>query len=242
MRVLSRGIGPEDSDAEWVRGDLRSGSGLEAATVGVDAVVHAATDPRDPVSVDVKGTAHLSKACRGSGVTHFVYVSIVGVDRIPLPYYGHKLDAERIVERGAVPHSILRVTQFHGFIDFLLREACRVPLLLPIPAGVRIQSIDVGEVAEHLCEVVQAPPGGRLPYLVGPETLSASAVARAWVRARKLRRMVLPLPFPGAVMKALRRGHNLDFSRSGGGRTWAEWMAARYGREAAGRSARALGG
>lgn len=36
-------------------------------------------------------------------VAHFIYVSIVGVDRIPLDYYQRKLAAEALVQETGLP-------------------------------------------------------------------------------------------------------------------------------------------
>src|SRR6476661_1815773 len=48
-------------------------------------------------SVDVAGTERLLAAARRAGVGHFIYVSIVGIEHVPLAYYRHKLAAEALV-------------------------------------------------------------------------------------------------------------------------------------------------
>src|SRR5689334_16740998 len=102
VRVLSR------SAAEGrVRGDLATGAGLAEATAGVGAIVHCASNPRDARAVDVDGTRRLLDAAHAQGRPHVVYVSIVGVDRIPVPYYAAKLAAERIVAESGLPWTIL---------------------------------------------------------------------------------------------------------------------------------------
>src|SRR3954470_20848613 len=88
---------------EWAVMDLASGTGIDEAVAGVDAVVHAASDPKRSQAADVEGTRALVEACRRGGVGHLVYVSIVGIDRIPVRYYQHKLAAEGIVSAGRVP-------------------------------------------------------------------------------------------------------------------------------------------
>jgi uncharacterized protein YbjT (DUF2867 family) len=44
--------------------------------------------------VDVAGTRLLAAAAARAGVQHLLYVSIVGIDRVPLRYYKLKLAAE----------------------------------------------------------------------------------------------------------------------------------------------------
>ena len=67
-------------------------------------------------------------AARQAGVRHIVYVSIVGIDRVPYPYYRYKLMAEDVVRSGSVPWTILRGTQFHHFMDSLFRRFTRFPI------------------------------------------------------------------------------------------------------------------
>jgi uncharacterized protein YbjT (DUF2867 family) len=70
---------------------------VDPAVDGIDVIVHCATQgTRDK---DVASTENLIAAARRAGVAHIIYVSIVGIDRIPLPYYQTKLraaDTDRI--------------------------------------------------------------------------------------------------------------------------------------------------
>ena len=102
-----------------------TGEGLAAAVADVDVVIHAASDPRGDPAADEEGTRRLAAAARAAGVGHVVYVSIVGIDRIPFPYYARKLAAERALAASGQPYSILRATQFHSFVDFLLGKAAQ---------------------------------------------------------------------------------------------------------------------
>lgn len=69
----------------WCRGDLLDGAGVGAAVEGADVVVHCATQPTG--GRDVIAAGNLISAVREAGACRIVYVSIVGIDRIPLPYY-----------------------------------------------------------------------------------------------------------------------------------------------------------
>src|SRR5919201_1287249 len=158
VRVMSRssreaGAGGQ-AGIEWAQADLRTGEGLAGAVAGVDAIVHAASSPvTHTKEVDVDGTERLLGQAREAGVSHIVYISIVGIDRIPYPYYKHKLAAEGVVQRSGVPWTILRATQFHSLIEFLLRRAMRLPVAF-LATGLRFQPMDPGEAANRLCECV----------------------------------------------------------------------------------------
>lgn len=224
VRTASRHPRPPSAEVEHVQLDLESGEGVENAVDAVHAVVHTASDPRHARSVDVEGSRRLAEAARRTGVDHFVFVSIVGIDRIPFPYYRAKLQAEAAVQESAVPYSILRAAQFHYFVDLLLRQAARVPLLLPVPGGFKVQSIATGDVADKLMDVVDSAPAGRLPGLFGPEAMTLTRAARLWLRARQLRKAVVGIPVPGRTASAFRQGFNTAPDQPGGRETWEEWL------------------
>ena len=89
---------------------------------------------------------NLVTAARRAGVGHIVYVSIVGIDRIPLPYYKTKLRVERALEASGVGHTVLRATQFHDLINTMFSIQRFSPLLWTL-RGVRFQPIDTRDVA-----------------------------------------------------------------------------------------------
>lgn len=207
--MLSRRRGPADGQApsgrQWARADLLTGAGLADAVAGAGTVVHCATSGRR--RKDVAGTAALVQAVRAAGCQHLVYVSIVGVDRVPLPYYQGKLAAERLIERSGVPATILRATQFHDLLRALFDVATRLPVLLA--PGLRFQPVDVREVATRLVDLALAEPAGRAPDLGGPEIRQATDLARAYLAAAGRRRPVAAVRLPGATFRAFRQGGHL---------------------------------
>lgn len=218
VRVLSRRPGPDR-----VVSDLVTGTALSGALSGVDTIVHLATTLRG--RRDVTATRNLVAAA--TGVRHLVFVSIVGVDRIPLGYYRGKVAAERLVS--TVPHTILRATQFHDLIATILAGAATLPLLMPLPA-LRAQPVDVRDVATRLAELVQGPPRGRVPDFGGPETHSFTELATEYLRATGRRRKPVPIRLPGTVFRGYRDGHNLVGPGSPTGTiTFAEYLAERSG-------------
>src|SRR5918997_4221708 len=157
VRQMSRrGTGPGG-----VRGVLATGRDLPAALAGAEVVVHTATGVRDRAywEVDVAGTRRLVQAVDRDRLRHLVYVSIVGVERIPYGYYRAKFAAEQVLLASGLPVTLLRVTQFHDFVDFLMDSAKRGPVL-PVPMGWRVQPVDVGEVAAHIASLAAGPPAG----------------------------------------------------------------------------------
>jgi len=226
VRALSRRprpVGP--GDHEWITGDLRSGAGLEEAVSGVTAIVHCATDARAP-GRDVACTRNLLDAARRAGSPHLVYISIVGVDRVPLRYYRVKLEVEALVERSGLPWTILRATQFHDLVGSVLRQLARPPVML-VPAGTSVQPVGAGDVAARLAELAQGAPAGRVPDLGGPEVLTCTDLARADLRARGRRRLVVGVRLPGKAARGYRQGGHLARDHADGRQTYGDFLARR---------------
>ncbi|MFG2289476.1 SDR family oxidoreductase [Streptomyces sp. NPDC048595] len=205
--------------------DLQDATGLAEALAGVDTVVHCATAP---AGGDAEAAGHLLDAARAAGVGHLLYISIVGVDRVPLRYYRTKLAVERLIADSGVGWTVLRTTQFHDLVLQLVRAGARSPVL-PVPAGVRVQPVEVREVADRLAELAAGAPAGRVPDMGGPEVLTARDLARATLAAGGRRRLLLPVWLPGATAAALRRGGNLAPEHAEGRRTYDEFLAERAG-------------
>jgi uncharacterized protein YbjT (DUF2867 family) len=185
-----------------VTGDLVSGQGIAAALDGVQTVLHLATGKDD-----VAATRTLLDAGRTAGVQHLVLISIAGIDDIPLGYYRQKLAVERLVAESGLPHTILRATQFHAFVERLFTAQRALPVVLA-PAF-DLQPIDADEVAARLAELADGPPAGRVADIGGPARRSVPELAAAWARARGIRRPILPLRLPGKTFGGYRAGSAL---------------------------------
>ena len=203
--------------------DLSTGAGVAEAVAGTSVIAHCATDPRRSRTVDVEGTERLLEAARDAGRPHVVFISIVGVDRLPTEYYRSKLTAERAIERSGLPWTVLRTTQFHAFVEDLLGRLLRLPVV-PAPRGWRFQPIDVEEVARRLADAVAASPAGRLPDLGGPEAFPVADLVRDVLRHAGRRRPVVEVPVPGRFSAAMGSGANLVPGNRSGGRTWQEFL------------------
>ncbi|MDP9430526.1 MAG: NAD(P)H-binding protein [Actinomycetota bacterium] len=207
-----------------VRGDLATGRDLPAALAGAEVVVHAASDARgDYWEADVAGARRLVQAVDRDRLRHLVFVSIVGVDRIPYGYYHAKYAAEQVLLASGLPVTLLRITQFHHFVDELLGTARRGPVL-PVPMGWRLQPVDVAEAAVRTAEVAAGPPAGDVVEYGGPQELTAVEMARAWAAAREPGVRVITTPMPGRLSAAVRDGGALPTRGSCGRRTYAEHL------------------
>jgi uncharacterized protein YbjT (DUF2867 family) len=212
VRVLSRQPGPGH-----LVGDLSTGTGLADAVTGVDTVVHLATNRRK----DLPDIERLLAAARATGVGHFVFLSIVGVDRIPYGYHVDKVASEQAIAASGIPFTILRATQFHSFPGEILAMLGGRLFL----RGVSIQPIGVEDVATRLVELATGSPSGRVADIGGPEILDAADILHRLQRAGRARRGVLSLSLPGKTFAAFRAGHHLAGLPGHGAQTFDEWLA-----------------
>lgn len=195
-RHIVRALGDRARPASRATGvDLTTGAGVAEALEGAEAVVDATNGPPNakarPVLVD--GTRRLLEAGAAAGVRHHVCVSINGIDRVGLAYYKVKREQERLVEDGPVPWTIVRATQFHELLDFLLGK----PLF---PFGrLPLQTAAAREVGAAIADVAVGEPRRVRLIVAGPQRRTAGEMARTRREIRGSAARALPLPAPGAA-------------------------------------------
>lgn len=206
VRALSRKPRVGYTGVHWAQGDLLTGAGIDDALEGLDTVIHCATQgTRDK---DVVSANNLISAARRAATTNIVYVSIVGIDRIPLPYYKTKLRVEEALAASGLGHTIVRATQFHDLIETTFSMQRFAPALFAIK-GVRFQPIDTRDVAIHLVSLIDKGPAGRVEDIGGPAVYHHDELGQMYLTAHNSRRRVLTLPLPGGIIAGFRSGANL---------------------------------
>ncbi|KAA1429439.1 NAD(P)H-binding protein [Nocardioides antri] len=208
--------------------DLTTGEGLDEALAGVDAVIDAsnvvALRAKPAIAFFDAATGHLLAAGERAGVRHHVAVSIVGCDRVDLPYYLGKRRQEELVRSGPVPWTIVRATQFHEFAGQML-ERSRGPVAL-VP-DMLSQPVAARQMADHLVAVAVGEPLGLAPDVAGPEQHQIPDLARRLLGHRGKRTKVVAVPLPGKAGRQVADGGLLP----GDGatilaQTYDEWLAA----------------
>ncbi|MCR6489591.1 NAD(P)H-binding protein [Amycolatopsis sp. OK19-0408] len=206
--------------------DLTTGAGLADALTGCAEIVDVSnivTVRRKPAVEFFGGAArNLVAAGARAGVGQIVTLSIVGIDDVDLGYYAGKRAQEEHVKTGPVPWTILRATQFQEFPEPLIDDAFGP--FVPVPRQL-CQPVAAVEVARALGEQVGRPPAGYLPPLAGPERLQMVDMARRLVKARRVRKVVVPVRLPGAAGKAMTDGGLLPAGpHREGVRTFADYV------------------
>jgi uncharacterized protein YbjT (DUF2867 family) len=204
--------------------DLSTGEGLEAALDDVDVVVNAANTPPVPpqsaLAVLVDGTRRLREAT----FAHHVCISIVGVDELAphVGFYQAKVEQERTVKETPGTYTIVRATQFHGFLGAALARAGRARI--EVHSKALFAPVAVDDVAVVVARVATGEPKNATINVTGPETLTLTQL-------RTRRGFPLPLPVARQMGRLLRGGAlthpNPDVR---GVLTYAQWLAEQQGR------------
>src|SRR5205085_3528813 len=177
--------------------DTITGEGLADVMMGADVVVDVANAPvwdDDAVlRFFTTSTRNVLAAERDAGVRHHVAVSIVGADRLPASgYLRAKVAQEAEIEKGSIPYTILRATQFFEFLPQIV-EAGAEGDSVRLSTGL-IQFVAADDVAATVAELaIGAPVGGRVE-LGGPETLGIDAWAQRLFAATGDNRAVIADP------------------------------------------------
>lgn len=221
VRRLSRG-----SETHPV--DLLTGEGLDEALEDCEAVVdasNAAGSAKKSRALLVDGGRRLLEAEARAGVGHHLCLSIIGIDRVPIAYYGIKQEQEELVREAAVPWTILRATQFHQLLDAAFSSIARARILPRI--GAPLQPIDPVEVAALAAEIASGEPRHGTTTIAGPRVEPIADLAQAWKAARGKRALLVPIPLPGKAGISLRAGGLTDPRADHQGKvTFEDWLAA----------------
>ena len=223
VRILSRVPGPDR-----VSGDVTTGAGLADAMRGADTVLHLATSAGKK---DVRQTRNVVDAARAAGVTHLVFISIVGVDVNPYPYYRAKFESEQIIEASGIPFTILRATQFHDFIALLLHLQRKLPFIVSL--DVPDQPIAVEEVAQRLVELVEAGPSGMVADIGGPEQLPLRTFIDTWQAAHGTSKRVVTVKPWGRIIRSFKAGDHMTPMPGYGRETFTEFAVRKASQDAA---------
>jgi len=211
--------------------DLISGTGLAEALDGAEAVIdcsNVTTQSRTKAErFFVPAAKNLVHAAAEAGLRHYVLLSIVGIDNVPMGYYQAKLAQEAALIATATEcqlgYTIARVTQFHDFPGQLLSRLRKGPLAI-VPR-MRMQPIELSAVADRLLDCAEGEPAGQVPDLGGPREEDLLALTRQWLAHTGQRARVVGIPLPGRAGKAVQAGGLLVTDGETRGRTFAEWLA-----------------
>lgn len=207
--------------------DLRTGEGMDQAIEYKNIILHLASDKTHP-DHDVQGTALLLRSIHMKRkAPHFIYISIVGVEQLALPYFKQKAKVEQLVTQSGLPFSIIKATQFHEYIDHLLSSFFRFGLGL-LPKKVLVQPVSVAIIAEALVALCFNNPTFQGQLLGGPEVLNIEELATVWLKAQKKSNKYVSFSLWGDTGKKLKAGVLTCPKNMQAGLSWSSWLKEEY--------------
>lgn len=223
VKITSRRKPEGMAEFEWIYSDLSSGEGLDEAVKDADVIIHAATSPiKHTKLVEVSGFKEfLGKVPH---IKHFIYPSIVGIDEIPFNYYKQKYEAENLLKNSSIPHTIVRATQFHHFVDHLFLSKPLFKRYI-VPGNFKCQSVEVSEFASHLIDLVEKEPQGRAADFGGPAIMTVREMAELKIKINNETNKIVSLSFPGKLYKSFADGKNTNPIQRAGKITFEEYLA-----------------
>jgi uncharacterized protein YbjT (DUF2867 family) len=163
-----------------------TGEGLREVMVGTQVVIDLANSPsfEDKAVLEFFETSgrNVLAAEAAAGVRHHVAVSIVGTDRTPdNGYFRAKVAQERLIEKSAVPYTIIRSTQFMEFLGGIAAEATKGSTVRISPG--LFQPIAADDVAVFAAEVALAAPRNGIVEIAGPDRAPFNEIVARYLKA-----------------------------------------------------------
>jgi NADH dehydrogenase len=197
-----------------VQANLRFPDSVARAVANADAVVNLVgilyeTSRQSFAAVQADGAAAVARAAAAAGIDALVQVSALGADAdSPSAYARSKAAGEQAVLAERPSAVVMRPSIVFGpEDDFFNRFAglARFAPALPLIGGgeTRFEPVFVGDVAEAIARALDgAAAPGRIYELGGPQARSFRELLEMMLRETHQNRMLIPVPFGLARLKA----------------------------------------
>jgi uncharacterized protein YbjT (DUF2867 family) len=177
-----------------------TGEGLAEALEGASAVIDVTNAPslEDAAAMNFfkMSTRNLLAMEAEAGVGHHVALSVVGSERLlEGGYIRAKIAQENLIRSAAIPHTIVRATQFYESVQAIADYATEGQTVhLP---HVLFQPMAADDVAAALGSIAAGPPVNAIVEIGGPEILRLDEAARRGLAAWRDARQVVADPHAG---------------------------------------------
>lgn len=171
-----------------------TGEGLAKALKGADVVVDVANSPsfEDKAVLEFFeiSSRNTLAAAKAASVSHYIALSIVGVDLLPENgYFRAKIAQENLIKLSKIPYTIVRATQFFEFLESIA-QANTVGQTVHLPSAF-LQPIAAEDVAAALLQAVLTAPVNGVVEIAGPERFRISEIVGEYLKAKKDSRKVV---------------------------------------------------
>jgi uncharacterized protein YbjT (DUF2867 family) len=160
-------------------------------------------------AVQAEGARHIAEAVKQAGIVRLVHVSAIGADEKSDSIYARsKALGEKAVLKYVPSANLIRPSIMFGPEDDFFNKFAALARFLPVlpligGGRTRFQPVFVDDVAEAIARCIdgQAKPGA-VYELGGPEVKTFRDLLEITLRETLRRRLLIPLPFPLAKLKA----------------------------------------
>lgn len=227
--LASRKQGTKDSSHNWQYFDL-SDSNCTLHLSEVSTIIHLASSTKKySYALDVKGTARLLDQAKAARIKHFIYISIVGVDQVPVKYFKIKRQTEQLIEQSGLAYTILRATQFFGFFEKELLNYLKLPIGI-LPSDILYQPIEIQYVVQQLVDLALSDAQNKILELGGSETIRLGEAAKLWLAKKGKHKLLLSIPLAllGKLGRAMKNGALTSPSIEPKSVNWESWLNQNY--------------
>ncbi|CAF4527044.1 unnamed protein product [Rotaria sp. Silwood1] len=220
------------STSNWIHMDLTKNEGInKSIDDDVDTILYLASLPQattnDGQPIDITLTKNLLNSIQKKNIKHLVYLSIVGVDKMPFSYYKGKLECERLIKESGIPYTILRATQFHSLVEDFANYLLNYPMDT-ISKVAKIQPIQIEAVAMELAKIVKEPPLNSTYDIGGRKIYTMKEIADSLLEARPEKKPTVNMPIIDEILNGFAEGYNTCDNISLNSNTWEEYLANKY--------------
>jgi NADH dehydrogenase len=190
--------------------DVSTGTGLEGALDGADAVVHLVAIPRETggrtfEEINVRGTGRVVIAAEHAGARRIVHLSAMGViDDPKLAYLSSKWRGEQLVRGSSLEWVVLRPSLLFGpgdgffnIVKTTLRWWSPGVVAIPGKGDARFQPLAAADLAIGVEKsLTEADRAGSVYELGGPDHLTYREIVDEVSRVTGIKRIKVGMPIP----------------------------------------------
>ena len=211
VRLLSHYQDLEDRGAEIFIGDLRQDKDIEKACRDVRYIISAHGSGNDAQAIDYRANIELIDRAKENKVEHFVYISVLGVDRgyEDSPVFKAKREVEKYLVKSGLNYTILRPSGFANSILPLAERFRETGIYLLIgDAHNRLSIVSTDDLAKIAIESVKVEGAkNQILPVGGPEILKREDIPKIFARIFKREPIIINPPL--MVFDTLRAGIGL---------------------------------